>query len=256
MNGDSRSETTATSSSHFAGWIHFSVISFFLVAAVLVAAKLSAAFPILEKSDWPEALLLFTATAAVIDSVSRTLPFQNVVWGALVIGIVGGVAQAIGTLALIPFGPYVYTSAAGPRIFGVLPWMVPLVWIVFIYSSRGVARLILQPRRWTQYYGFWLIGLAAVLSVILNCSFDPWASRQKHYWIWELTRFPYAWKGTPLTNFAGWLATSVVAMAFVTPMLINKKPGAAPAREFGTLLVWLSLNGLFVVAMLKTTPAR
>jgi uncharacterized membrane protein len=124
--------------------------------------------------------------------------------------------------------------------------MIPAVWIVFIYASRGLAQLILKPWRWTSHYGIWLIGLTALLSSILDFNFDPWASGVKHYWIWKLTEFPYNWNGTPLTNFAGWFATSAIAMTFVTPMLINKKPDAQPYREFGSLVIWLSLNAFFV----------
>ncbi|MBC8097405.1 MAG: carotenoid biosynthesis protein [Akkermansiaceae bacterium] len=256
MNDDSQPARTTIAPRRSADLIHYAVLGSFLFAAALTWAKLISPLPSLEQTNWPDALLLLTATAAALSSVSRTLAFQYVAWGALVIGVLGGTAHAIGTLALIPFGPFVYTSAAGPKIFGVLPWMVPLLWIVFIYTSRGVARLILQPWRWTRHYGFWLIGITALLSTILDLSFDPWAAGRKHFWIWELTRFPYTWKGTPLTNFAGWLATSTVLMAFVTPLLINKQPGAKPVRESGSLIIWLSLNVVFITALIRKTSAH
>lgn len=231
--------------------LHLVILGGFLLCAALSGMKFISTSPALEHSDWPEALLLLSAAAAAISSVSRTLPFQNVLWGALVIGLMGSVAHALGTLAMIPFGPYAYTSAAGPRLFGVLPWAIPLIWIAFLYSSRGVARLILQPWRRKPNYGFWLIGLTALLSLVLDFNFDPWASGVKHYWIWELTRFPYSWRGTPLTNFAGWLGTSALIAAFLSPMLINKKPGWNSPREFGSLLIWTVLNGLFITAQLS-----
>jgi putative membrane protein len=217
----------------------------FLVTFSLVWLKIAFGLPALEKLDWLEGALLFLAAVCVVTAVSRTLPFQNVLWGAVVIGCIGGMAHAIGFLASIPFGPYVYTPAAGSRIFGLLPWAVPLVWILFIYTSRGVARLILKPWRKTRVYGFWLMGLTVVLSVILDLGMDPFASRLKHYWIWEPTRFPYDWHGTPFTNFVGWIVTAAFVMVFVTPMLINKKPGTS-ITEYRSSAVWTLLNVLFV----------
>jgi uncharacterized membrane protein len=217
----------------------------FLLTFGLVWLKIVLAFPALEKIDWLEGALLLSAMVCAVTAVSRTLPFQNVLWGAVVIGCIGGMAHAIGFLASIPFGPYVYTPAAGPKIFGLLPWAIPLLWILFIYSSRGVARLILKPWRKTRVYGFWLMGLTVVLSLILDLGMDPFASRLKHYWIWELTRFPYDWHGTPLTSFLGWTVTAAFVMVFVTPMLINKKPGSS-SMEYRCSIIWILLNVLFV----------
>ncbi|HLP77972.1 MAG TPA: carotenoid biosynthesis protein [Candidatus Paceibacterota bacterium] len=250
MAQDSKPMNVTEASGSIAGWLHGALLGLFLAASGLAWAKLVVHNPALVESNWPEILLLITAVAATLRSVSRTLPFQNVTWGAMIIGVIGGMAHTVGSLTLIPFGPYVFTAAAGPRILGVLPWIIPPVWIVFIYASRGVARLILQRWRWTRFYGFWLIGLTALLSMALDFSFDPLASGMKHLWIWELTRFPYAWRGTPLTNFAGWLATSAVAAAFVTPMLINKKPDGKTPKELGTLLIWATLLALFLAATL------
>jgi uncharacterized membrane protein len=233
----------------FSRAIHILLNTTFAVAFGVVWVNNIQPIRSLENSNWPEAVLLLTTTAAAISFVSRTLPFQNVLWGAFVIGCLGGLAHAVGTLASIPFGPFVYTDATGPRIFGVLPWAVPLIWILFIYTSRGVARLVLKRWRNTGHYGFWLMGITVLLSLILDLGLDPMASRLKHYWIWGPTRFPFDWHGTPFTNFAGWIVTALVIMAFALPMLINKKPGGSP-EEFGTSAIWILLNVLFVTIAL------
>lgn len=225
-------------------WLDWTLRVLFLLAAGFFGAKTIFAVPTLQHTNAPEVCLLLAATTAIVGSVSRTLPFQNVVWAALVIGGIGGLSQTVGTLASIPFGPFAFMDAAGARFGGILPWIVPFLWIVFVYASRGIARLILQPARNFPHFGFWLIGATALLSAVLDIGFDPWASGLKHFWIWESIRFPLLWHGTPITNFLGWFVTSLVAITFVTPMLLHKKPGPMP-QEYGSLLIWISLAALF-----------
>jgi uncharacterized membrane protein len=230
---------TAQSSKLAGGFIH----GIFFATFGLVWLKTALPFPAIENTGWPEALIVLAATASVIRSASRQLPLQNVLLASTIIGCIGGCAQVLGTLKGIPFGPFGYTNAAGPRILGILPWPIPLVWIVVMLVSRDMARLILRPWRKMRAYGFWLIGLTAVLAVTLDLGLEPFA-RVKHYWLWQTTRFPFDWHGIPLTNFIGWLVTALLILAFATPALINKRPGNTPLSYY-PLIVWPLLNTLF-----------
>ncbi|HEU5123291.1 MAG TPA: carotenoid biosynthesis protein [Verrucomicrobiae bacterium] len=244
MNPAFESKVSVSTAGYCPRWLDWILRGLFLSAVGFFAAKTIFAVPELQHTNAPEICLLLTATAAIVSSVSRTLPFQNVLWAALVIGGIGGLSHTVGTLASIPFGPFAFMDSAGGRLGGFLPWIIPFLWIVFVFASRGVARLILQRARDSRYFGFWLIGVAALLSVILDVGFDPWASGLKHFWIWESIRFPLLWCGTPITNFLGWFVTSAVAATFIAPMLIHKKPGPMTS-EYGSLLIWISLNALF-----------
>jgi uncharacterized membrane protein len=123
--------------------------------------------------------------------------------------------------------------------------MTPLIWVVAILNSRGIGRLILRPWRKTKTYGFWLIGVTAALATVFDFALEPFASRVKHYWIWEPTRFPLSWHGVPLVNFFGWLVVSLLVLAFVTPLLINKHPTQRHPPDFHPLSVWLGSVLLF-----------
>jgi len=196
------------------------------------------------KSGWPETLLLLLAATGTITSLARQLPLQNVLLAAVVIALMGGAAHTLGVTMGIPFGPFLFGPEAGPQLFKTLPWAMPFIWIVAVLNSRGVVRLILRPWRKLRTYGFWLIGLTAVLTMLFDFAFDPFASRVKHYWLWMPTKFPVAWQGAPLVNFLSWAAVTLLMLALVTPALINKSP-ARRVPDYHPLGVWLGAVLLF-----------
>ncbi len=217
-----------------------------LASFLLVLTTLFMPLRLPGKPGWPEAVLILTATVATLASLSRQLPGQNVLLAAAVIGFIGGIVHGFGAATGIPFGPFTYTDTAGPRIFDTLAWPIPLLWIVAVLNSRGVARLILRPWRKLQTYGFWLIGITAALTVMFDAALEPFAAAVKRYWLWSPTKLPFAWYGAPLTNFLGWLVAVLLILAFATPALIDKRP--RPMKHpphHHPLVVWLLAMALF-----------
>jgi uncharacterized membrane protein len=203
------------------------------------------------KPGWPEAVLVLAATLATLVSLTRQLPGQNVLLAAAIIGIIGGIMHSVGAATAIPFGPLNYTDNAGPRVFGVLAWPMPAIWIFAVLNSRGVARLILRPWRKLRNYGFWLIGITAVLTVLFDLALEPYATRIKHFWIWQPTKFSVTWHGAPMVNFLGWLVTALLILAFATPALISKQPRSKKSTpDYHPLAVWVLAVTLFIAAAL------
>ena len=126
---------------------------------------------------------------------------------------------------------------------------MPLVWVVAILNSRGTARLILRPWRKTKTYGFWLIGLTATLVLLFDFTFDPFASRVKHFWFWTPTKFPLAWQHAPLVNFLSWGVVTLLILVFITPALINKQLSKRRSPDLHPLFVWLGSILLFGIAV-------
>lgn len=218
-----------------------------LASYALVFVTLFAPLRLPGKPGWPEALLIFTVTLATLVTLSRQLPAQNTLFGAAIIGLIGSMVHCLGAATALPFGPFNFTDAAGPRLFNLLAWPMPLLWIVAVLNSRGVARLILRPWRKLRAYGFWLIGLTAVLTVLFDAALEPFASGVKRYWLWQPTRLPFTLGGAPVTNPLGWLLTTLLILAFATPVLIDKR--ARPVQrppDYHPLCVWLLALLLFL----------
>jgi len=185
--------------------------------------------------------------ASTLTSLSSQLPLQNVLLATVIIGVISGGIHLLGSFTGIPFGPVVYSHEGGPLLFNSLSWAMPFIWIVALLNSRGVARLILRPWRKLRVYGYWVIGLTTVLTVLIDLGLEPFATRYLHYWLWQPTKLAVDWYGAPLSNFLGWIVTALLILAFATPSLMNKKPSKS-SPDYHPLIVWIALNALFVTA--------
>jgi len=205
---------------------------------------------------WVEGIFLSLAVLTTLLTLGRRLPLQNVATTALLVAILSGIVISVGSVTGIPFGPCVYSDLLGrdlldlipsssafgqQKSFNVLPWPLPLVWIVVIVNGRGIARLIMRPWRKTNYYGFWVIGFTCLLAVILDLSMEPFAVHVKSYWIWTTAKSVPAWYTAPWVNFLGWFVTALSILAFSIPWLINKQPIKQPV-DYQPLVNWLLVN--------------
>ena len=196
-------------------------------------------------SQWAETLLLLSAVVSSLLTLARRLPLQNVVMTAVLVASISSVIFSVAVLSGIPLGPLTYLESFGLKLFGVLPWPIPLIWIVVLINARGVARLIMRPWRKTNYYGFWVIGLACLLVVLFDLSLEPFAVYTKQFWLWHTPKWVWAWHTAPWVNFLGWFVTALGILAFTTPWLINKQPVKQP-MDYQPLILWLLLNGWMI----------
>jgi uncharacterized membrane protein len=218
-----------------------------LLCVALFFSVTSMAFPSVW-GGWSDALLAVSVTLWLLTSLARDLPLQNVILAAMIIGFIGSMANAVGTVAHLPFGPLRYELGAGPRFSSVLPWFAPLIWISVILTGRGVARLILRSQRGKFLYGFWLIALAAVLALIVDFGVETWATQVKHYWSWRSTAaIPQRGSVPSSLHFTAWFATATAILVMIAPWLIRKQPGERPP-DYQPLIVWVLLHGWFAAA--------
>ncbi len=214
-----------------------------LTGAAGIAAILALTQP--GRSANLDSTLIVLAALASITALTRQLPLQSVVFAALIAALIGGAAHGLSARIDIPFGPISFTETAGPKLFNTVPWTLPLLWVVAIFNSRGVVRLILRPWRKVKNYGLWLLGLTAIVSAGFDLALEPFATQVKHLWLWHPTKIPLTWHGLTLLGWVGWLAVSLIILAFVMPYLIKKQPGNPSKPDFAPLGLWLGAVAYF-----------
>ncbi|HYV29184.1 MAG TPA: carotenoid biosynthesis protein [Candidatus Eisenbacteria bacterium] len=184
-----------------------------------------------------DVLVLMSAISLTVFTLKQRLPTQNIFAAAALIAVIAGVAASVSPASGVPFGKVEY--AARLKLFAVLPWPVPLLWVMVILNAREVARLCLQPQRRSRSYGFWLAGLAASLAVLFDLGLEPFAVKVRSYWQWP--KIISATNTLPWINFLGWLVLAFGILLCLAPWFIRKRPLPEP-KNFVPLWVWLSIN--------------
>ena len=218
------------------------------VGAAIAAGLLAHARP---EAGWPVGGLLVVATASTLVSLTRSLQVQNVCVTAAFILVLAAAVLFLDAKTAIPFGPLIFTANCGEQIFDTLPLPPLLLWLVVILNCRGVARLILRPWRKLNTYGFRVIGLTCLLTVLFDLGLEPFATRGHHFWVWDTLGATSGWFAAPGVNFLGWAMTTLLILAFTTPWLINKMPSGKRPPDIHPLFLWLTLN-LYLAASLAT----
>ncbi len=230
--------------------IHRILFGLFLAQFALVWVTLWLPVPGLGSARWPDGLLLALATATTIASLARQLPGQNVMLASMLVAIIGGALPGLGALVAsfhLPSSIFHLPSYAGslwPQFFFPLHWAAAMLWLVAIFTSRGVARLILGRWRTRRDYGLWVIGLSALLAGVFEFGLEPFATEVKRYWLCNPTQTGLAWYGTPWIRFVGLAVAAMLIQVVVTPALINKKP-VQQAPQCHPVMVWVLINLLF-----------
>ncbi len=112
-------------------------------------------------------MLLLLAAVSTLVALARQLPAQNVLLAAFIIAFIGGAAHGSAQKAGFHLARLCSARKPARKYLDTLPWAMPLLWVVAVLNSRGVARLILRPWRKIRAYGFWLIGLTALLTMLV-----------------------------------------------------------------------------------------
>ena len=221
-------------------WPHHLILTLTLLAAVATL------FNPLGTTSNLDALLLLLATAGSISALARQLPLQSVLFAAFITALIGGAAHGLSARTGLPFGPISFGATSGPQLFNTVPPTVLLLWIVALFNSRGVARLMLRPWRRVKTYGFLLMGLTTLLALAFDVALEPFA-RVKHLWLWQPTKIPVTWHGASPLSFLGWTFVALLILVIIMPYLIRKQPGNPSAPDFSPLALWLGAIILFTI---------
>jgi putative membrane protein len=116
--------------------------------------------------------------------------------------------ETTGIATGFPYGDFYYGDALGPKVAGMVPYALTLSWAPLVLGAVAAAR---PPGDGGALRRILWVLMAAELLVAIDGVLDPGATRLG-LWVWPKGGFYY---GVPLSNYAGWLLSSVLAAALV-----------------------------------------
>ena len=153
-------------------------------------------------------------------------------------------AELLGTATGLLFGHYTYTERMGYKLFGLVPWLIPVAWCGMLYPAWCVAEFVMRSAySVSQSYNLTHYALRITLSALAltawDLSLDP-RMVQDGNWVWQGGG---AYFGVPLSNYMGWVVTAL-GVYFVWGRLeigywqLAIKPTRYPIANSQYLAVW------------------
>ena len=146
------------------------------------------------------------------------------------VALLGLLVEVCGVRYGVPFGGYTYTGALQPTLFGV-PLVMTFAWLTLVAYVKQMLVFVKLP--------VWIEApAAAAWMTTIDLIIDPLAANQLGYWRWFEQG---AYYGIPLSNFAGWFASSLLIFAlFRRPWQLN----AWPRRTGLSIILFFTLIAL------------
>ena len=127
------------------------------------------------------------------------LGLRRAILSLLALSILACTIEVLGVASGFPYGTFYYGDALGPRIAGLVPFLLPLSYAPLVVGAVAAAWEA-RPRRLHVLY-------ATLLLVWMDAVIDPGAA-SLGFWTWPESGVYY---GVPLSNYAGWLLSGALA---------------------------------------------
>ena len=145
--------------------------------------------------------LLIALPSAV--ALFRYLGPRRATLSLLAISILAYAIEAIGVTTGLPYGTFYYGDALGPRLVGIVPYLLPLSYAPLVVGAVAVA--------WGTRLRLLHVVHATLLLVWMDAVLDPGAA-SLGFWVWPQGGVYY---GVPLSNYVGWLLSGTLATALL-----------------------------------------
>jgi putative membrane protein len=156
--------------------------------------------------------------------------------------VISACAELTGTKTGWPFGGYAYLDFLGPKLFGRVPFTIPLSWFFMGFASFALADAVARAYGWRArtlgaiVLGTWLL---VAWDLVLDPSMAAPQLQYVHFWVWhEHGRY----FGMPLRNLAGWFGTGLLFIAVGRLAWSERVPPAAPPAipfvVYATNVLW------------------
>ena len=172
-------------------------------ALALVAAFFAVRYPDIQGASLGSYLstILIALPSAV--ALFRYLGPLRATLSLISLSIFGYAIEAIGVATGFPYGAFYYGEALGPRLAGIVPYLLPLSYAPLVVGAVAAS--------WGTRLRLLHVLYATLLLVWMDAVLDPGAAALG-FWVWPQGGVYY---GVPLSNYAGWLLSGALATALL-----------------------------------------
>ncbi len=124
----------------------------------------------------------------------------------------GYAIETIGVATGFPYGPFYYGDSLGPKVAGLVPYLLPLSWVPLVLGAVASTTPTVPEDEDVSHRRrvLWVL-YAAILLTLVDGVLDPGAA-SLGFWVWPEGGLYY---GVPVSNYLGWLFSSSVAAAIL-----------------------------------------
>ncbi|WP_053057838.1 carotenoid biosynthesis protein [Rubrobacter aplysinae] len=129
-----------------------------------------------------------------------------------VLAVFGFAIESTGTVTGFPYGAFFYGDSLGPKIAGHVPYILPVSYVPLVIGAVAAcvpARSLTSPAGPAR--GLAWVVVSALLLTLVDGVLDPGAAALG-FWVWPEGG---AYYGVPLTNYAGWVLSGLLACALL-----------------------------------------
>jgi putative membrane protein len=178
-----------------------------IVASALffAAAFFAVSYPNVPGAEVGSYVSTFLIAAPSFVALFGYLGSRKAVFSLATLALFAYAVETIGVLTGFPYGSFYYGEALGGRIFGLVPFLLPVSYAPLVIGAAAAAWSPGSHSRW-----LWVVR-SAVLLTLMDGVLDPGAAFLG-FWVWPESG-PYY--GVPLSNYAGWLLSGTLAVALL-----------------------------------------
>ena len=168
-------------------------------ALALVAAFFAVRYPDIQGASLGSYLSTILIALPSTVALFRYLGPRRATLSLISLSIFGYAIEAIGVATGFPYGTFYYGDALGPRLAGLVPYLLPLSYAPLVVGAVAAS--------WGTRLRLLYVLYATLILLWMDAVLDPGAAALG-FWVWPEGG---AYYGVPPSNYAGWLLSGALA---------------------------------------------
>src|SRR5215210_1828797 len=166
-------------------------------ALFFCAAYFTTRFPDVPGADIGSFISTFLIALPSFFALWRFLGRKDALVSLLALSAFGYAIETTGVATGFPYGPFYYGDSLGPKVAGLVPYLLPLSWAPLVLGAVAATapegKAVPRRRR-----VLWILS-AAILLTLVDGVLDPGAA-SLGFWVWPEGGSYY---GVPVSNYLG-----------------------------------------------------